>query len=156
MSVAFSFSSGNVSLFRPRSLTTNACVLPGGKIRLAGTRSKSTSKTIPMKESTGGRKIKRTQLSSSWHGRTHDMIDLFLDDYEVISQDTVEKVTMSDIESISTTDTSPSQHHFDSYSDGSSDDGIETDITERLKEYNIISMPDTNLFNWDQQFGVYD
>ena len=145
-----------MSLFRPRSLTTNACVLPGGKIRLAGTRSKSSSKAIPMKESTGARRFKRTQLSSSWHGCTHDMVDLFLDDYEVISQDTVEKVTMSDIESISTTNTSPSQHHFDSYSDASSDDGIEIDITERLKEYNIISMPETNLFNWDQQFSVYD
>ena len=129
-------------------------MLPGGKIRLAGSRRQSAAKTITVKESVDKRRRRKVR-HSSWHGPTHDMTDFFLDDYEVIGHDAVEQTTMSDIESVSTSDTSQ-QNHYDSHSSQSSDDGIEIDITERLKEYNVISLADVISYNWDQQLSLYE
>lgn len=150
------FLSGSLTPFRQRSITATACVLPGGKIRPAGSRIHSASKAIPLHESIEAREDKKIQPSFSWHGRTHDMVDFFLDDYEVISQDTIDQVAMSDIESVSTVETSNSQLPFDSNSFQSSDDGIEIDITEQLKEYNVISLSESPVFGWDRQLSLHD
>ena len=154
----FSFTSVAASLtpFRQRSVTATAYVLPGGKIRPAGSRIHSASKAIPLRESMETRRKKKMQPSSSWHGRTHDMIDFFLDDYEVIGQDAIDQAAMSDIESVSTSITSNSQLPLDSNSCDSSDGGMEVDITERLKEYNIISLSESPVFGWDRQFSLYE
>ena len=151
----FKLAGGSIP-FRQRSITTTACVLPGGKIRPAGSRLHPSSKAIPVHGSSDSRRKKRVQTSSSWHGWAHDMSDFLLDDYEVIGKEAIEQAAMSDIESISTSETSHSPQHFDSNSCQSSDDGIEIDITERLKEYNIISLAESPIFSWDQQLSFYE
>ena len=135
--------------FRQRSITTTACVLPGGKIRPAGSRLHPKSKAIPVRGLVESRRSKTNRPSSSWHGRTHDMIDFFLDDYEVIDQEAIEQAAMSDIESVSTSERSNSHNQIDSNSCHSSDDGVNT--LEQLKEYTVISLADSPIFGWDRQ-----
>jgi len=84
------------------------------------------------------------------------MTDFFLDDYDMISQEAVEQAIMSDIESVSTSEKSNSQHNIDSNSYHSSEDGIRNDIMEQLKEYNIISLADSPIFGWDRQPSIYE
>ena len=152
-----SFVSGNADQYRQRGMASTACVLPGGQIRLAGafgSANASSNSPVSYHGVTEKRPSRKRPLSSSWHGNTRDMIDFVLDDYVVISPDSIEKMTMSDMESMSTTE-SLQQGSCDSYSYASSDDGIEVDITERLKEYNIIAMPEG--LHWDRhQFSLYE
>ncbi len=138
-------------MFRQRSITaTTACVLPGGQLRLAGTLRVPNGKFNPNMSNHGLNRermpARKRPMSSSWHGFTRDLIDFLLDDYEVISPDTVEQIIASEL--ASTTD-SVQPGICDSCSSGSSDDGIEVDITDRLKEYSIISMHGNDELDWE-------
>jgi len=150
------YGGGSLTPFRQRSITTNACVLPGGKLRPASSRLHATSKAVPVRGLVESRRSRTNRPSSSWHGRAHDMTDFFLDDYDMISQEAVEQAIMSDIESVSTSEKSNSQHNIDSNSYHSSEDGIRNDIMEQLKEYNIISLADSPIFGWDRQPSIYE
>ena len=147
---------GSLTPFRQRSITTTAYVLPGGKIRPAGSRLHSTSKAIPVRGLVESRPHKTNRPSSSWHGCAHDMIDFFLDDYEVISQEAIEQAAMSDIESVSTSGGSSSYHQIDSNSSPSSEDGMMNDVAEQLKEYYVISLADSPIFGWDRPPSLYE
>ena len=118
-----------------------ACVLPGGRLKLAGGVLRKPSPLAIETESERNRRQRwkrQRPLSASWHGKTRDVIDIVLDDYDVITNDSI---PTSDVESSATSqpEQEQEQESFSSYSyDESSDDGIEIDIAERLKEYNII------------------
>ncbi|XP_047137082.1 sorting nexin-7 isoform X1 [Hydra vulgaris] len=112
-------------------MTATACVLPSGQLRLPEDYAES-------------RDFKSRQRSASWHGKTTDLIELFLDGYDVITA--VPPDTCSDSDEMSVSYSS----HQDEMFEESSDDGIEIDISKKLEvdlsEYTVVPLPSAQTF----------
>jgi len=108
------------------SMACTACVLPGGRLRLA---SEYKEATKPVESLTLHKR------SLSWHGHNNDAIDLLLDSYDMIEKPNHEYEVTSCSET-------------NSYlQDNRTPDDLSVDINDSnvfydLAEYNVISLPD--------------
>ena len=122
--ISFLCHSGHI---KKHCMTATACVLPSGQLRLP----EDYIDTRDMQ--------KPRQRSASWHGKTTDLVELFLDGYDIITAIPPDTCSESDLMTVSYSS------HQEEIFEESSDDGIEIDISKKievdLSEYTVIPLP---------------
>ena len=142
--------------------TPTACVLPGGRLRLADdepptgqSHNNTTTDTMTNSYYTTTRKVNtdRKKRANSWHGHNSDVIDLLLDNYDVVdikpTDDDVVSSLNSDVTTISSTSVVSGNPVVVRKDVGPWRDKTRSpahhkhsvDITDRLKEYDIVTSP---------------